>query len=401
MALAATSNAIGAVTRLLVDHLNRRTAMSISVGRPEDAAGGNAPSLNLFLYETAFDPSLKNQPLVDGQAPPLWMTLKYLLTGFDGTGASDTADAHDVLGQGLSALQELAFLGLDSAVATTVRSALEDNPEPLKLTFDECNVDLLNKITQTSDDEYRISVAFQVRPVMIVPPERPGFSLLVGVDSTTIPPSFTASPIGVDVLGSMGPQLTKLDPAKFSIGDEFEVQGNELHLSNLQAFLGPVELGITAQFPDRLNVRVETLLQAGIYISAGEHPLVIKQFMPATGRSRASNIVIGRLLPTVTSASTGPVTIDGFGNVSATVTINGFLLGRNEDAILVALFRNGTVQHLFDIVKPLPLPGDPPDTQQQLTLAIAASARVPTGVYQVILIVNGQQAPQSPAVALT
>src|SRR5882757_6504671 len=101
MALANTTQAIGAVTRLLTDHLNRRTSLPVAVGRPEDAAGGQARTLNLFLYETHFDPSLKNHPLSEGQRPPLWLTLKYLLTGFDDTGASDNADAHDVLGQGL------------------------------------------------------------------------------------------------------------------------------------------------------------------------------------------------------------------------------------------------------------------------------------------------------------
>ena len=86
--------------------------------------------------------------------------------------------------------------------------------------------------------------------------------------------------------------------------------------------------------------------------------------------------------------------------MTATVTINGFLLGRNEDAVLVGLFRDGAVAHLFDIVKPLPAPGDPPDNQQQLTLSIAPAARVLAGSYQLIVIVNGQQARQSPTVAL-
>lgn len=400
MALAATTHAIGAISRLLVDHLNRRTSLPVAVGRPEDSSGVTTPTLNLFLYETAFDPGLKNQPLVEGQPPPLWLTLKYLLTGFDGAGNSDSEDAHDVLGQGLSALQELAFLGLDNAVAPNVRNALEDNPETLKLTFDECNADLVNKITQASDDEYRLSIAFQVRPVMIVPPERPRFSLLVGVDSTTTPPSLTERPVGVDVIASLGPQLTQVHPDEFLIGEEIELRGTDLHLSNLHAFLGPVELGITAQWPDRLRVRVETVLQSGTLISAGEHPLVLRQFLPATGRSRASNTVLGRLLPTVNSAAVGPVAVDAALNVTATIDFTGFLLGRNEDTILVALYRNGAVANLFDIVKPLPAPGDPPDNQQQLTLSITPTARVLQGTYQVIVIVNGQQSPQSPAVVL-
>jgi hypothetical protein len=401
MALANTSQAIGAVTRLIVDHLSRRTALPVNVGRPEDAANGNISTLNIFLYETLFDSGLKNYPLVDGQSPPLWLTLKYLLTSFDAAGHSDTADAHDVLGQGAGALQELAFIGLDGAVANGVRSALEDNPEALKITFDECNVDLINKLTQASDDEYRVSLAFQVRPVMIVPPDRPSFNLLVGVNYTTTPITLSADPVGLDVLASLGPRLKAITPTKVAIGEELEIRGEDLHLSNLECHLGPVELGIVAQWPDRLRARVETLLRSGTYISAGEHPLVLKQFLPETGRYRASNTLVAGLLPTLTSAAVGPVAVNPSNHVSTTITIDGFLLGRNEDSILVALYRDGAVAHLFDITKPVPLPADPPDNQQQLQLTIITTAQVIAGSYQLIVVTNGQQARQSPTVTLT
>jgi hypothetical protein len=400
MALVKTSQAIGGVTRLLVEHLVRRTSLQIKIGRPEDSSSVTTSTLNLFLYETVFDPSLKNQPLSDGQRPPLWLTLKYLLTGFDEGGHSDTELAHDVLGQGLSALQELAFLGLDDAVDKEVRDALEDNPEPLKVTFNECSVDLLNKILQASDDEYRLSVAFQVRPVMIVPPEPPSLNLLVGVNYTTAPTSLSLAPVGLDVLASLGPRITQVTPARFEIGDEFEVTGEDLQLANLDCYLGPVLLGITAQRADRLRVRVETSLRSGVLISAGEHPLVLKQYLPTTGRRRASNLLAASLLPTVTGANPGTITVDAEQNVSGSVTIDGFLLGRNDDAVLVALYRGGSVLRMLDVVKPEPGSGAPPDDQQQLVLEIKPEHRVPVGSYQLIVVVNGQQARQSPTVDL-
>lgn len=400
MALANTSLAIGAVTRLLADHLNRRTSYPVNTGRPEASTSVNTRTLNLFLYEAVFDPSLKNHPLAEGQRPPIWLTLKYLLTGFDETANSDTADAHEVLGQGVSALQELTFLGLDTAVAPAVASALEDNPEPLKLTFDECSVDLLNKILQASDDEYRLSIAFQVRPVMIVPPERPSFNLLVGVDYTATPTALSAAPVAVAALGSLGPRLAALTPPSFALGEEFEITGEDLHLANLDCQLGPVVLGLTGQSPDRVRVRVDPALGSGTQISAGEHPVTLRQFVPATGRYRTSNLLAGRLVPSLDSVAVGGLAADVNGNVAATLTFAGRLLGRNEDAILVALYRDGAVARMFDIVKPLPGLGDPPDDQQSLTLAILFPARVRPGAYQVILVVNGSQARQSPTINL-
>lgn len=69
MSLAATSKAIGAVTEALKVRLDARTGTTVSVGRLDQSSGSNA-HLNLFLYEIAFDPHLKNTPLNEGEKPP-------------------------------------------------------------------------------------------------------------------------------------------------------------------------------------------------------------------------------------------------------------------------------------------------------------------------------------------
>lgn len=401
MALARTSQAIGAVSRLLIDHLTRRTSLPISCGLPEAAAGGSAQSLNLFLYEAVFDPSLKNHSLAPGRIPPLWFTLKYLLTAFGEDGGSNSPSAHEALGRGLAALQELSFLGLDEAVAPAVIFALEDNPEPLKLTFDDCTAELVNKLTQTSDDGFRLSAAFQVRPVMIVPAERPAFQQLVGVNYTTTPVSVTSAPVGLDILASLGPRITALSSEAFVIGDTIQITGEDLHVSHLTCWLGSVEMGIVRQTPVELTVRIETLLESGTLLSAGEHPLVLRQSLPASGRSRPSNTLLGRLLPTISTATPGAFTADSEGHLSGNITLTGFLLGRSDDSILVALHHNGAVAHLFEITKAEPAAGDPPDSQQELILTIPTTARVTAGTYLVMVVVNGQQARQSPPIQLT
>src|SRR5882762_1738007 len=178
MALADTGNAIGAVTDAISDRLKFSTGLHVSVGRPEPDPSAAGKRLNLFLYETQFDGSLKNVPLDEGQRPPLWLVLKYLMTAFDDLKNSDSIQAYQYLGQGIRALQELSVLQLPPGLADL--NSLSDNPEDLKITFDDANVDLLSKLMQGADEKYRLSVAFQLRPVLIAPAELPSYSLLVG-----------------------------------------------------------------------------------------------------------------------------------------------------------------------------------------------------------------------------
>ena len=102
------------------------------------------------------------------------------------------------------------FLALDALVAPDVRLALENNPEPLKLSFEESGADLLSKIMQGGDERYRLSTAFQMRPVMIVPGSEPRAALPkssssssgVGTPATEdeggrIIPGHTSPPFGV------------------------------------------------------------------------------------------------------------------------------------------------------------------------------------------------------------
>src|SRR5712692_7682350 len=189
MALAKTGKAIGAVTDAISERLKSSTGLHISVGRPEPPGNvGAGGRLNLFLYEAQFDASLKNVPLDEGQCPPLWLVLKYLLTAFDDDGkTSDTIGAYENLGEGIRALQELSLLPLTPGLPAPLLKALSDNPEDLTITFDEASTDLLSKVMQGSDEKYRLSIGFQVRPVMIAAAELPSYSLLVGVDYTTVP----------------------------------------------------------------------------------------------------------------------------------------------------------------------------------------------------------------------
>jgi Pvc16 N-terminal domain len=387
MSLADSGTAIGAVTRLLQDHLLRR-GFQVSIGKPEDAADADPTTskLNLFLYETAFDPHLRNVSLRDGELPPLWLVLKFLLTAFDTAESSDTAAAHDLLGRGISALHELNFLRLDPAVATSVRRALENNPEPLKVTFDESNLDVLSKIMQGNDERYRLSVAFQVRPVMIVPGGLPRSALLVGVDYSTAPETIIGRDgVQLDVIPSMGARLDRVEPDRFEVGATLTVFGDDISGTNMEVVLGDVTLTVVERHVDRVVVTAEgspgTPIASGATLSAGEMPLVVRRRLSPT-RTRSSNLLAARLRPTLTSAAM----------VGGDLQLQGFLLGDDTDDVVVIFYRpsDGATVHLFETVT---------TAADQQTLAIpGAGAAVPAGTYRVILRVNNQQANASPSV---
>lgn len=407
MALADTAKAIGAVTHALVERLTTRTGMNITVGRPEQLPTSEAKRLNLFLYEVHFDGSLKNYSLDEGQRPPLWLVLKYLLTAYADDGkTSDSIKAHDNLGAGIGALQEFNFLPL-APLAPDHLNALKENPEDLKITFDDASMDLLSKVMQGSDEKYRLSVAFQVRPVMIAASELPSYSLLVGVDYTTPPPTKIGEKgIQVGVIAGLGPTITRMTPESFELGDTVTIEGTDLHVSNLSVHLGPVILPVTLQRPDRLQFVIREDVAKATLISAGGHPVSVSQLLPS-GRRRASNLLVGNLRPTLTSMTSTVSAITAMdmhpppeGWKFATVDLTGKLLGKDDaDDFYVALYKDGVTVKIFehedsltDHLKDTSAAGAP-QTARRLTMLKADA--VPPGKYLLLYRVNGQQALKS------
>lgn len=400
MALADTGKAIGKVTKLLVSRLGSKTSLSVAEGRPEPPGNGTSDrQLNLFLYEALFDPSLKNISLDEGRPAPLWLVLKYLLTAFDSGGKSDTFEAHENLGEGIRAIQELNFLSLASPIDSEILKALQDNPEPLKITFDEVSSELLSKLMQGSEEKYRFSVGFQVRPVMIATGETPSYSLLVGVDYTKNLEIIGENGIKIPVIPSMGPTITEISPSKLEVNSTLTIFGTDLNLSGLSVMLGSAELAVTAQQPNKLQCVVNGTIAGGGVISPGSHPISVVQTLP-TGRRRSSNLLVGDLLPTLTNAATNSLTrvnpADPTSNVFGNILLTGVLLGGANDDIFIALYKDGKVVKLFDGLDKLTVT----PTQSTLTLAMPQADAVLPGKYRVILRVNGQQAKNSPEVEL-
>jgi hypothetical protein len=404
MPLVDSGRAIGAVTQLLHDHLFDALggAIDVTVGRPEPPASAPpGPRLNLFLYEIHLDEYLRNYSLDDGQEAPLWLVLHYLLTGFDRLGDSESIAAHEVLGQGMRALNGLNFLSLASLPAPTV-AALNDNPDRLKVTFDPATSDLLGRLMQGSDEKYRCSAAFQVRPVMIAPSEPPSYNLLVGVDYTTAPPTVIGD-AGVHniVIPSIGPQITGIDPQSFGLGATVTLTGTGLDGSGLEVGLGPAVFGCTSQRADRLTFVVSPSLADGATMSAGSELIAVVQQLPF-GKTRTSDPVIGGLQPRLDTAVPAgllhTVPLDPTSPVYGTLNLTGALMGTAVDEIYVAFYQNGTVIAMYDA--PVLAGGGPP-FQVAMQVNIPFAGALPPGDYRIILRVNGQQAVTSPTVHWT
>jgi hypothetical protein len=395
MPLADTARAIGAVSLALKQRIDTISGITVSVGRPSQPATTN-PHLNLFLYEISFDPYLKNTPLNEGERPPLWVVLKYLLTAFEAAEDSDSEKAHEHLGAALRAVNSNDLLRLDGLPIATI-DALAPNPSALHVTFDESPPDLVAKLMQGPDDKVRLSACFQVRPVMIAPAEPPEYSLLVGVDYSLPVPAPTEPYVGLDVIPSMGPVISEISPTGFEVGEEVTVRGTDMHLSDMYVSVGPARLPIVLQTPTELRFRVDPAIIATSGISAGSHAVNVVKKLTGTGKTRKSNTVVGNLVPTLTAAAVvGAVNVNG-GMAFATIDLTGVLLGLDTDDTILAFFRDGAVETTFD---EFTLPPGPPPAQTGRRLVMAAGDAVPAGDYKMILMVNGQRAPQSPTVHL-
>jgi hypothetical protein len=404
MALSDTGTAIGAVTRLLKKYLGDSiTGVQVPIGRPQDAArdytSSSPRTLNLFLYEIQFDQGLRQLELDEGQPAPLWLILKYLLTAFDGNATdghgSDTAEAHSLLGQGIQALHELSLSSINKADV-----ALQDNPEELKLKFEDATSDLLSKLMQGSEEQYRCSVCFEVRPVMIAtsqPP--PAYSLLVGIDYTVDSgKEIGDAGIQIPVLPSIGPSIFAVDPAKIEPGTTLTIRGENLNLSDLSVRLGPSELPIVAQASDFLQCQIndDEDVNHGTVIAAGSHALTVCQSL-TTGTVRSSNLLEVKLLPVITAVE---VALGTEADIFRTIDMTGKLLGTDRDDVFVALYRDTRAVKLYDqVFEDLAPPHSDPNLMRR-RLKIHNDEAVPVGQYQIILKVNGQQAKNSPLIDL-
>jgi hypothetical protein len=384
MSLAASNEAIGAVSDLLKAQLALNTGIgAVAIGRPEDAskaalAGG---SFNLFLYRVGIDGNLRNRPLDAGQAPPVWLVLYYLLTAFDGA-ESDSINAHKLLGRGMVALNAMNVLRPDATNA-----ALSSSPDPLRITFDEADVEMLSKIMQGSDEKYRISAAFQVRPVMLASTDgSPAYALSVKTIGLPLPPPQMYQ--GATVLPNMGPQVRMIEPERFSAGQAIVLSGTDLAGYD-RIMVGASSYPATPTADGSLTATIPL----ADTISAGAYPVCAARTLP-DGHTQSSNAVAGHLLPLVTAVNLTVPLNPVMGKLSGSFVVHGSQLGGPTSSSFAALYLHGQAQLLLE-----PQPGG---TATTLTFVVGdRQALTPDPNYRAILRVNGEQALNSPVLSWT
>jgi len=380
MALSASTEAIGAVSELLATRVSARlNNLPVLVGRPADAVSvEGSRCLNLFLYRIVFDPHLRSTPVDPGQQPPLWLVLHYLLTAFDLTHESETSAAHRLLGQGLVALQELNYLR--PAVSM---QALTRNPEPLKLSFDDADPELLSKLFNGNDEQYRLSAAFQVRPVMLSTDAPPEYAPLV---QSVGPPG---SP-GVVVLPSMGARLETIEPARFVAGQVVTLTGLDLGGYDRIQLGGNALVPLAALPEDRGDV-MRFQLPANTPIAAAGYAVSVSRTLPS-GHTMTSTPVLGELMPVLATAALngGLTAVDATPNAPlfGSFSVTGAQFGGPDESIFAALYMAGAAR--------IQLEPSAPATATGATFTVPAPLALPPGTYRVLLRVNGQQAANSP-----
>lgn len=357
MSVAHSKDAIGAVTQLLLNSLQKTTGVAVDVGRPESAAKATGQRFNLFLYRIGFDQNLHGTSLEEGHPAPLWAVLHYLLTAFEEQD-SDSVKAQQLLGLGLATLHSINFVE-----APQQDVALVNNPEPLRLTFTESDIDALAKLM--NGDAFRLSATFQVQPVMIAPNAKPAPEVI----QPALP---TAEQLASS--HSIGPHITQLHPLNIECGQTITVYGHDIENAEW-ILIGAQQLPVLHSRGGQVSAQMP--LEPSIV--PGAYPVSVARMMP-NRKLRVSNALMGNLLPTISDISAH--------KSQGKFTMHGYLLGGPSDDVSISLCQHGHT------VLQLEVAGS--TDQTRLTVHLPADVSLPDGSYQLMLRVNGAQAAQSP-----
>ncbi|MBA2714810.1 MAG: DUF4255 domain-containing protein [Rubrobacteraceae bacterium] len=277
--------AIGGVSSTLQRLLNDRmespdvhgtVSVTISTPREEDAQNNGDSRVNLFLYRVTENGNLKNQeipgrgPMGSYGHPPLSLDLHYLLTAYGSTPAMEDATderlAHYLLG---SAMRVLHGYPVITRALRTIREpageqildqSLEGELERVKLYLDPLSLDDLSKVWQTLMLSYQLSVAYKVTVVQIESQQPRSFPKPVGEPPAGGPRihavPFRSPEIRELRVRSGGPAGAERPFPYARVGDILVIQGRNFGLEPAKVLLGGLEIPVTPQSDDRIELNI-------------------------------------------------------------------------------------------------------------------------------------------------
>ncbi len=375
---------------LLEDRMEQ--PVDVTIAPPDvQVSGFTERRVNLYLYQLAENPHLKNQELPgQGHAgtlgrPPLSLDLNYLVTAY---GASETGphadlDAQQILGDVMRAFHEFPLItpGLH-------RGDLPANPqildvsllgelERIKITLHPTSVDELSKIwTALPQASFRRSVAYNVSVVQIDSRRRRASVLPVQERRVY------AFPIAMPRITEVrrDPAFHDVEGGITEVGDTILVLGENLGATGTRVRIGEVLVAVAAPQATRLELIVPAGLPAGVA------PLQVVQDLllagapgdpPVPHRGSESNTVPLLVLPRLTLLNPAA----GSAGDLITATVSPPALARQRKSLLLGPFE----------IPALPVEQDePPSATVQFRLPAAAAA-LPAGNYLARVRIDGAE----------
>lgn len=394
--------AIAGVTALLRDRLNDGLMNGgitdvtdknvIVTALPPDrveADGEQKTQLNVFLRQVSPNLGWRNEGLPSRSAagtrssnPPLALDLHYLIVAY---GAVEL-HAEILLGYALALLHEHPVFTRDeirrslasgpdatgplpSELRALVKSGLEHQAEPLRITPEYLSTEEMSKLWTATLAHYRLCAAFRVSVVLIqseakLPAPLPVLSRNIRV----VPSPLRPFPTLERVVLANGLPVARLGTSVDIMGHALGGTGREVRLVNERFGVdlrlppsGSGEPGADRRLTFELSPTLADTLPVGVY-----HVSVV---VPAPGGGRETNRLALTLAPTLTKF---PDEVERAADGSASIEVE-FLPGLREGQMLSLLVGP---RELPSPSIPI-LPGDPPPTSATFVLADAPEGEHP------------------------
>ncbi len=137
----------------------------IVLGAPNDSAPSSA-RLSLYMYHVELDPQMNNQPMLANGADELLMAPQAVRTFYLLTPLLNQEDQnHLMLGRILQTLHDRPFL--NEIVGVPLGDSSGGGSSELRLSMEQIRLDDISRIWHAMGSDYRLSVAYMMRSLVI------------------------------------------------------------------------------------------------------------------------------------------------------------------------------------------------------------------------------------------